>query len=88
MPANAKKVDRTTMFGNPFRIDVDRSAADAVDLFRRLLKGEIEGSDAKVWRDTITARLHELRGKDLACWCKLDDPCHADVLLEWANRPE
>jgi hypothetical protein len=27
-----------------------------------------------------------LRGKDLACWCKLDEPCHADVLLELANR--
>lgn len=26
-----------------------------------------------------------LRGKDLACWCPLDQPCHADVLLEIAN---
>ncbi|MDE1906433.1 MAG: DUF4326 domain-containing protein [Rhodospirillales bacterium] len=26
-----------------------------------------------------------LRGKNLACWCTLDDPCHADVLLEIAN---
>ena len=23
-----------------------------------------------------------LRGKDLACWCPLDEPCHADVLIE------
>lgn len=28
----------------------------------------------------------ELRGKNLACWCKLGAPCHADVLLEIANR--
>lgn len=28
----------------------------------------------------------ELRGKNLACWCALDQPCHADVLLEIANR--
>lgn len=27
----------------------------------------------------------ELRGRDLACWCPLDQPCHADVLLEIAN---
>lgn len=27
-----------------------------------------------------------LRGKNLACWCALDQPCHADVLLEIANR--
>jgi hypothetical protein len=26
-----------------------------------------------------------LRGKNLACWCALDKPCHADVLLEIAN---
>src|SRR5438552_2695828 len=28
------------------------------------------------------ARLPELRGKNLACWCKEGDPCHADILLE------
>lgn len=27
----------------------------------------------------------ELAGLDLACWCPLDQPCHADVLLEIAN---
>lgn len=32
--------------------------------------------------------LGELRGHDLACWCPLDAPCHADVLLELANAPE
>jgi len=31
------------------------------------------------------AVIAELRGKDLACWCPLDQPCHADVLLEIAN---
>lgn len=30
--------------------------------------------------------LEELRGHDLACWCPLDAPCHADVLLRLANR--
>lgn len=37
-----------------------------------------------------TLRAHamkHLRGKNLACWCPLDQPCHADVLLELANRP-
>jgi Domain of unknown function (DUF4326) len=27
----------------------------------------------------------ELRGKNLACWCRVGAPCHADVLLELAN---
>lgn len=31
--------------------------------------------------------VEELRGFDLACWCKEGDPCHADVLLEIANSP-
>jgi hypothetical protein len=30
--------------------------------------------------------LAPLRGKDLACWCPLDQPCHADVLLELVNK--
>ncbi len=29
--------------------------------------------------------LAPLRGKNLACWCRLDQPCHADVLLRLAN---
>lgn len=33
-------------------------------------------------RDALT----QLRGKNLACWCKLGEPCHADVLLELANK--
>ena len=34
---------------------------------------------------TRSGVVHELRGKNLACWCPLDQPCHADVLLEIAN---
>ena len=30
--------------------------------------------------------LEELRGKDLACWCPVGQPCHGDVLIELANR--
>lgn len=33
-------------------------------------------------------KLESLRGKNLACWCPLDQPCHADVLLELANSTE
>lgn len=27
-----------------------------------------------------------LRGRSLACWCRLDAPCHADLWLEVANE--
>lgn len=32
--------------------------------------------------------VESLRGKDLACWCPLAQPCHADVLLELANAAD
>lgn len=35
--------------------------------------------------DLATIRRH-LAGRDLACWCPLDVPCHADVLLDLANK--
>ena len=44
----------------------------------------------KVWikhpaQAPLLARVKALRGKNLACWCPLGAPCHADVLLELAN---
>ncbi len=30
----------------------------------------------------LLSRLGDLEGKTLACWCKPDEPCHGDVLLE------
>lgn len=36
----------------------------------------------------VEAAREDLAGLDLACWCPLDQPCHADVLLDLANRPE
>lgn len=61
----------------------------------RLMLSPTKPSDAtdlqprhKAQRDKILARLPGLRGRDLACWCPLGSPCHADVLLDLANRPE
>ena len=43
-----------------------------------------------LYRQWIEPRTDEVRaelaGRDLCCWCPLDQPCHADVLLELANR--
>lgn len=43
------------------------------------------------FRDQIVASklpytFQALRGKNLACWCKSGELCHADVLLELANE--
>ena len=61
-------------------VDVPDRAA-SVALFRRLAAGEIRLPD----REYPFADVVELRGRDLACWCSPDGPCHADVLLELAN---
>lgn len=37
---------------------------------------------------TIAQIQAALRGKNLGCWCSLDQPCHADVLIELANGEE
>lgn len=96
-PENTIYVGRPTRWANPFRVgkpvpsvwlhiefDHDDTmkylgsalvadAAEAVRLYRKYaLPSE--------------ANIGHLRGKSLACWCKLGAPCHADVLLEVANR--
>jgi hypothetical protein len=38
------------------------------------------------WMGITKPDVSELQGKDLACWCKSGEPCHADVLLEMANK--
>jgi len=37
-------------------------------------------------RTVLLAKLKDIRGKDLSCWCKEGEPCHADILLELANQ--
>lgn len=84
-------VDRSTPWGNPFVVGKDGTRARVVELFRYLLVGYICVSckpslDALIeYRRHLSEHLEELRGKDLACWCPLGAPCHADVLLEAAN---
>jgi hypothetical protein len=82
MPSRCVYVGRPTIFGNPFF--GSESAGLNVARYRDLLEGRIR--PVNLDRQAILAALKSLRGKDLACWCPLDQPCHADVLLELANR--
>ena len=77
-PPNTVYVGRPTLFGNPFKIE-DWGRDGAMKAFRLYLEHHRAGKAMETF-----AELH-LRGKDLACWCPLDQPCHADVLLEIAN---
>ncbi len=83
MPANTVKVDRTTKWGNPFVVGVDGTREECVDQFALMFAQGDRSTHA--YMTMAKAHLEELRGKNLACWCSLDLPCHADVLLEIAN---
>lgn len=61
------------------------SAAQAVALYDADLKSALSDHERAAHRELRKA-LRALAGHDLACWCPLDQPCHADVLLWVANR--
>lgn len=59
--------------------------ADAIAVAVRWFRQDLE--TAETYHPGVLAHdLADLRGHDLACWCPLDQPCHADVLLELANQ--
>ena len=99
MPEGTVYVGRPTKWGNPFSVNVfdgrtggfiKRPRHEVVTIFRNLIIAR-DGCDYS--SDVLPKGIRtedirrELRGKDLACWCPLDQPCHADVLLEIANAP-
>ena len=94
MPPNTVKVDRTTKWGNPYRAGVHCDHQHAVDCHRHLValgrparSAPWPDCDVSAYLDHARANIAELRGKNLACWCPLTEPCHAEVLLELANAP-
>lgn len=89
MPEGAVYVGRPTQWGNPWRFNPLSAAS------RRVAVAHYRGwATAFFAVDTpiVNYLRADLRGHDLACWCPLEDengnrvPCHADVLLELANR--
>jgi hypothetical protein len=81
MPSNTVVVSRPSKWGNPFRMDKEHSRADCVGAVTRWIRKSPRGKALAEEART------ELRGKNLACWCPLGGPCHADVLLQVANQP-
>ncbi len=77
LPEGTVVVTRPTKWGNPHPLSLGR--AEAVRRYREdLLAGRLKVTVEDVQR--------ELQGRDLACYCPLDAPCHADVLLAVANQ--
>lgn len=93
MPEGAVYVGRGSPWGNPFVVGRDGTAAECVQLYAALLGGLICISakagaiEQRAVLDHARAHLQDLRGRDLACWCRPGAPCHADLLLDLANGP-
>jgi len=72
MPPNTKKVDRSTKYGNPFKLE-QFSREDSLKLY-------------SIYLDFVLRKkildIEPLRGYNLACSCKLDENCHVDILLD------
>lgn len=85
-PENTMYVGRPGPFGNPF---VGKGYGP--DWEAKEFSAWLNPRHTNRWphlteqREELLRRISELRGKNLACWCALDQPCHADVLLEIAN---
>jgi hypothetical protein len=76
MPPGTVKVDRTTRWGNDFVMAHEGTRETAVTWHRQ---------QAIAQAVAFPRYFEPLRGLNLACWCPLDRPCNADVLLELAN---
>lgn len=90
-PPDTRYVGRPTVFGNPFdwrACSPDIGSQEwakcvSVMFFREWINGTREGFEAR--RLQLLDRLSELQGKNLSCWCGINEPCHADVLLAIVN---
>ena len=77
MPPNTVYVGRPSRWGNPFKIGVHGDREEVLRKYRIWIEQKLSQDP-----DFLTP----LRSKNLACFCKLTEPCHADILLELANQ--
>lgn len=96
LPPNTVCVTRGTKYGNPFAVGKE---LDYTHIASQINAGDIEMSkyvgkkltmaDSLYLFKRITLpqlNLEPIRNKNLACFCPLDAPCHADVLIEEINK--
>ena len=87
MPPNTVYVGRPSRWGNNNKVGDPypfvENHVNVLDDVIWLYEVDLLAMEAAGMLDNFLA---PLRGKDLACWCPLDQPCHADVLLKFLNE--
>lgn len=73
MPDNTKYVGRGSKWGNPYKVADCQSITECLTLYKEHLRKQLQAG---------SLNLSELQGKNLACWCPVGSPCHADILLQ------
>lgn len=102
MPENTVKVDQSTRWGNPYKVGDPLENAELIVIKRanltpdqiesRIITQEVSVALFRAFLTTwsgkrlVSRAACELPEKNLACWCKPGDPCHADVWLEVLNQ--
>lgn len=76
LPDNTKKVDRSTKYGNPYKVGNKQGEFTREEALRLY----------EIYLDFVVSKklldLKPLIGYNLACSCNLEDSCHADILLK------
>ena len=91
LPANTICVNRPSVWGNPFIVGQFGTQQECVDAYELLLSGKIclsnqvDFETQKKYYEFVRDHKHELKGKNLACFCSEFSPCHADILLKVCN---
>jgi hypothetical protein len=99
MPENTIYVGRPSKWGNPFRVGYFVTFPEKGAIYWMCWERQYATSvytEMKTVDDVLTAYrtylerskqdYSKLKGKDLACWCRAGEKCHADILLEFANQ--
>lgn len=89
MPPNTVYVGRGSIFGNPFKVGLHGDAKECVDKYINYMLpySHEKGTLYEFYISVCNLELIQtLKGKNLACWCKENEICHGDWLIEIANN--
>jgi len=99
MPENTVYVGRPSIYGNPFTVKKKGGKWHVVNRYFDRLTLNVFDNEDEAWEEAVLRYrawffmhpnwpelLQRLKGKNLACWCPMHRPCHADVLIELVQK--